>query len=132
MYKKVLLSAIAASLIIGQTAVAYPPGPPPGHHPPPAYALPPRPQAYQRPPPPQGYNRYKFSNSWRGSHGRFRPGYAMPSYYRGKNYQRHVIDNWQGHGLYAPPHGHHWLLVDGNFVLAAIGTGIVAQILLGH
>ena len=55
----------------------------------------------------------------------------MPPYYLG-SYQRYVINDWQGRGLYPPPRDHQWLMVDGNFVLAAIGTGMIAQILLGR
>jgi Predicted integral membrane protein len=156
MYKKILLSAIAAfMLIVSQIAVAQAAGPGSGHgpgpdyhskpavkppqHRPPAYkqhprkthAQPHRPPAYKRPQPPPGYDRYKFSNSWRSSHGNFRPGYAMPKHYR-HNHQRYIVHDWHTHGLYAPPHGHHWMMVDGNFVLAAVTTGIIAHILLGH
>ncbi|MCL2789010.1 MAG: RcnB family protein [Desulfobulbus sp.] len=155
MYKKVLLGAIVAfMLIVSQIAVAQaagpdyyppdpnrphppavkPPGPPPAkvYGPPPAkvYGPPPHgPSAYTRPPAPAGYNRYKFSESWRSPHGYFRPGYAMPPYYS-RGYQRYIISDWPRYGLYEPPYGHQWLLVDGNFVLAAIGTGIIAQVLL--
>ena len=133
MYRKVLLGAIAASMLISQTA-ALAAGPGPGNYPPqpsPGYNRPAPPPAYNRVGPPPGYNRYKSSNSWRGSHGNFRPGYAIPPYYRG-NYNRYVINDWRRYSLYAPPMGYQWLLVDGNFVLAAIGTGIIAQIMLGR
>ena len=148
MYKKILLAAIAAFMLIAsQITVAQAADPWPGHHPPgsrPAGPPPPppraqaphvppqqhHPSAYGRPLAPQGYNnRYRSSNSWRNSHGYFRPGYALPSYYH-RGYKRYILNDWRGYGLYAPPPGHQWLLVDGNFVLAAIGTGIISQILL--
>lgn len=149
MYKKALLTTIAASLIVSQMAFAYPPaGPPPGYRPPESgpmmqpppppppppprmHAPPPRREAYKPPPPPRGYNRYRFSNSWRSPHGQFRPGYAMPSYYY-RDSNRYLVNDWRRYNLYEPPRDHQWLLVDGNFVLAAVGTGIIAHILLGH
>jgi len=159
MYKKVLLAAITTSVFLtGQIDIAqaagpgyyYPPDgrPAPGRHAPPPnvyYAPHHRPGPHRPPPPntyyaphhrpgpyapPPGYHRYRSSNAWRNSHGYFRPGYAIPPYYR-RGYQRHVLNDWRRYNLYAPPRGHHWLLVDGNFVLAAIGTGIIAQVLLG-
>ena len=113
-------------------------GPPPKAHPgpPPQGHLRPGDRAhhdYRRPPVPHGYhhNRYKFSDSWHARHGHIRPGYVMPRHYYDHR-ATYVIHDWRGHGLYAPPPGHYWLGVDGNFVLAAIATGVVAHILLAH
>jgi Ni/Co efflux regulator RcnB len=55
----------------------------------------------------------------------------MPAHYH-TNRHHYVVANWHGYGLYEPPHGHHWMLVDGNFVLAAIATGVVAHLLFSH
>jgi Ni/Co efflux regulator RcnB len=99
-----------------------PKAPPPHQH---------RVSHYEPPLPPHAYNRYKFANFWQGRHGYIRPGYTMPDYYHS---QRHyyAVNDWRMHGLYAPPHGHHWLMIDGNFILASIATGIVAHILFCH
>ena len=124
-YQKALLSATAAfMLIISPLSAVLAAGP--GYYPPGPRPAP----GYDRPGPPPAYNnRYRSSDSWRGSHGQFRHGYAVPAYYRGNRY---VLNDWRRYNLYAPPRGHQWLFVDGNFVLAAIGTGIVTQILLGR
>jgi Ni/Co efflux regulator RcnB len=132
MYKKALLAAIAASMLISQTAAlaagpGYNPHQPPTP-PPPGINRPAPPPAYG---PPQGYNRYKSSNSWRGRHGAFRPGQAIPPYYF-RDYNRYAINDWRRYNLYPPPPGHRWMMVDGNFVLAAISTGIITTILLGR
>ena len=37
------------------------------------------------------------------------------------------IDYRQNH-LRAPPHGYEWRLVDGNYVLAAVATGVIASV----
>jgi Ni/Co efflux regulator RcnB len=30
--------------------------------------------------------------------------------------------------LRAPPHGYEWRMVDGNYVLAAVATGVIASV----
>ncbi|PXW14596.1 Nickel/cobalt transporter regulator [Paraburkholderia caballeronis] len=40
-----------------------------------------------------------------------------------------VVDNWRGHSLDAPPRGCQWVGVNGDYVLAAIGTGIIASVI---
>jgi Ni/Co efflux regulator RcnB len=30
--------------------------------------------------------------------------------------------------LHRPPHGHHWVRVDGDVVLAAIATGVIVAV----
>ncbi|MCL1927003.1 MAG: RcnB family protein [Syntrophorhabdaceae bacterium] len=148
---------IVGQVIIAQAAPHHGPPPPraaaPHHRPPPPRAAaphhgPPPPRAvapHHGPPPPAvhssghwyrhapptGYSRYRATPSWHNKHGYFRPGYSVPNYYH-HNHGRYVVHNWQGRGLYAPPHGHHWLMVDGNFVLAAIATGVIVHVLLGH
>ncbi len=37
------------------------------------------------------------------------------------------VDYKQQH-LQAPPHGSEWRLVDGNYVLAAVATGVIASV----
>ncbi len=59
----------------------------------------------------------------------FRRGEHLPTYYRGRQY---VVDDWRGHRLSAPPRGYHWVQTGGDYVLVAVATGIIAQILLGN
>ncbi|MGH8782242.1 RcnB family protein [Paraburkholderia sp.] len=57
-------------------------------------------------------------------------GDRLPAEYRDRNY---VVDDWRGHGLEAPPRGYHWVGVNGDYVLAAVATGVIASVLLqGH
>ncbi|WP_295999531.1 RcnB family protein [Rugamonas sp.] len=49
--------------------------------------------------------------------------------YRGHQY---VVDDWRGHRLSAPPRGQHWVQVGGDYVLVAVATGIIADILLNN
>jgi Ni/Co efflux regulator RcnB len=36
--------------------------------------------------------------------------------------------DYKEHHLRAPPHGYEWREVDGNFVLAAVATGVIASV----
>ncbi len=42
----------------------------------------------------------------------------------------HVVDNWRDHRLDPPPQGHQWVRVGTDFVLIAVATGIITQIIL--
>jgi Ni/Co efflux regulator RcnB len=56
-------------------------------------------------------------------------GDRLPSNYRGNQY---VVDDWRGHGLRSPPRGYHWVQTGGDYVLAAIATGVIADLLLNR
>jgi Ni/Co efflux regulator RcnB len=59
-------------------------------------------------------------------HAEWRRGGRVPTEYRGRNY---VVNDWRGHRLQAPPRGYQWVGVGGDYVLAAIATGVIAQII---
>jgi len=59
----------------------------------------------------------------------FRRGGRLPSQYRHNNY---VVDDWRGHHLSAPPRGYHWVQTGGDYVLVAIATGIILQLMLAR
>lgn len=59
----------------------------------------------------------------------FHKGDRLPLEYRHKQY---VVDDWRGHRLSAPPRGYHWVQTGGDYVLVAIATGIILQILLNQ
>ncbi|MDB5819260.1 MAG: hypothetical protein JWQ11_2900 [Rhizobacter sp.] len=59
----------------------------------------------------------------------FRRGGRLPDEYRSRQY---VVDDWRGHRLSAPPRGYHWVQTGSDYVLAAIATGIIANILINH
>ena len=58
-----------------------------------------------------------------------RKGGRLADEYRGKQY---VVDDWRGHHLSAPPRGMHWVQTGGDYVLVAVATGIIADILLNN
>ena len=53
----------------------------------------------------------------------------LPAHYRSNQY---VVNDWHGHHLSAPPRGYHWVQVGNDYVLAAIATGVIAQLLLNN
>jgi Ni/Co efflux regulator RcnB len=59
----------------------------------------------------------------------FYRGERLPSYYRGPQY---VVNDWRGHGLRTPPRGYHWVQTGGDYVLVAIATGVILELLLNR
>lgn len=45
---------------------------------------------------------------------------------------RYVVSDWRDRHLSAPPKGHHWVRAGNDYVLAAIATGLIAQVLLSN
>lgn len=89
-------------------------------------------RADDRPAPRFGYGpgpgRQIDSRGYPSPHAEWRRGGRMPSEYRGRQY---VVNDWRGHHLQAPPRGYQWMGVGGDFVLAAVATGLIAQIIIG-
>jgi len=56
----------------------------------------------------------------------YRGGY-VPAPYRGYSY---VVGDWRGHRLSAPPRGYQWIQYGGDYLLIAIGTGLIANIVI--
>lgn len=64
-----------------------------------------------------------------GPNHNFYRGDRLDRQYRHNNY---VVDDWRGHHLSPPPRGYHWVQTGGDYVLVAIATGIITQILLSR
>jgi Ni/Co efflux regulator RcnB len=47
-------------------------------------------------------------------------------------HDRYVVNDWRGRHLSAPPRGYHWVQTGNDYVLAAIATGIIAQVLFAN
>jgi len=59
---------------------------------------------------------------------RFHRGGYLPWEYRSHVY---YVNDWHAYPrLYAPPYGHQWVNVDGEFLLVAIATGVIVNALL--
>lgn len=78
----------------------------------------------------QRQNQYQGMHD-RGQHeGWYKKGGRMPADYRGRQY---VVTDWRHERLRQPPRGYHWVRSDnGDFLLVAISSGIIADLLLHH
>lgn len=84
----------------------------------------------------QGNQRAPMRNAQRGHYGpgagpdhNFYRGGRLPPQYRSHQY---VVNDWRGHHLNAPPRGYQWVQTGADYVLVAIVSGVIAQILLSH
>ena len=59
----------------------------------------------------------------------FRRGQRLPERYRNHQY---VVNNYREHHLRPPPRGYHWVQTGGDYVLTAIATGIIADLIINH
>ena len=140
---KILVSTFVAACLAGGSALAQgydhrgpqqpgpQHGPAPVHHgaPPPHHAAPPAhhaPAPHHAAPP---HHPVEHHGRGAGPHHSFYKGDRLPSEYRNRQY---VIDNWRAHHLSAPPHGYYWVQTGSDYVLAAIATGLIAQIVLSN
>jgi Ni/Co efflux regulator RcnB len=65
-----------------------------------------------------------------GKSQQFGKGDKLPSQFRGND---RVVSNYSDNHLRQPPRGYHWVRDDGgNFVLVAITTGVISEILSGQ
>ncbi|HET6553392.1 MAG TPA: RcnB family protein [Dyella sp.] len=67
----------------------------------------------------------------RGRHeGWYHRGGYVPVEYRDRRY---VVEDWQTYRLAPPPRDHQWVRSDdGEFVLVAVATGLIADIVINH
>ena len=78
----------------------------------------------------RGYSRWDGHPGYYGARGPdFRRGGYLPYEYRRPIY---VVNNYYGHHLPAPRRGHQWVQVGADYVLIAIATGVIAQIILSQ
>lgn len=56
-------------------------------------------------------------------------GQRVPAEYRHYNF---IMNDWRSHGLDAPPRGHRWLAVNGDYVLVSNHNWTISNIVPGH
>ncbi len=59
----------------------------------------------------------------------YHKGDRLPAREHTKEYE---VNDWRSRGLREPPEGHHWVRSGDDYVLAAIATGVIADIALSH
>jgi Ni/Co efflux regulator RcnB len=80
------------------------------------------------------------NNRGRDEHARDNEPGAGPnhSYHRGdrlpaaEHRKEYEVNDWRSRNLREPPAGHHWVRSGDDYVLAAIATGVIADIALHH
>lgn len=60
-------------------------------------------------------------------HGRWERGHALPPQYRDRG---HYVTDYRSYRLREPPRGYRWVRADNDFVLVAITTGLIADIVI--
>ena len=60
-----------------------------------------------------------------GRHYGWRRGAYVPATYR-----HFYVQDWGYYGLRAPPPGYRWVYADGDFVLMALATGLIADVII--
>ena len=76
----------------------------------------------------RGDNNGRYNNDRRSESRRWSRGDRLPSNYRTSRY---AVD-YRRHHLRAPPRGYQWRQVDNNYVLAAVATGLILEIISGR
>jgi len=59
----------------------------------------------------------------------FRQGDRLP---KAQHQKRYVVNDWRARQLSEPPRGYHWVQTGGDYVLVAIATGVIMQLLLSN
>jgi Ni/Co efflux regulator RcnB len=58
----------------------------------------------------------------------FRGGYVQQQY----RDQRYVVSDWRSRRLYQPQRGYQWVQAGNDYLLVAIATGLIAQVLMNQ
>lgn len=56
-------------------------------------------------------------------------GSRVPPQYRTRHY---VVNDWRSHRLPTPPRGYQWVQNGSDYLMVAIATGVIAQVILNH
>ena len=148
-YRRAGAALVAAALLATSSlAVAQPHRPPPGddgrpprsappgHDRRPPHAAPPHPMPPQarpghRPhkPPPHARGAHFHGQRGAGPQHNWYRGARIPPPYRGGHY---VVNDWRMHRLAPPPRGYHWVQYGPDYLLVAIATGVIAQIIFSN
>lgn len=77
-----------------------------------------------------GFEQHAHQPRWSPDAPRFRRGDFLPYEYRQRQF---LVNDWRAHRLYAPPPGYQWVQTDGgDFLLIAIATGLIANMMIGQ
>lgn len=54
-------------------------------------------------------------------------GYRVPPQYRSQQY---VVHDWRSHRLSSPPRGYQWVQYGGDYMMVAIASGVITQLVI--
>jgi Ni/Co efflux regulator RcnB len=78
----------------------------------------------------QGANRYQQqSQNVIRDNPHWSKGDRLPTEYRSNQY---VVSDWKNNHLRKPPRGYHWVQANNQYVLAAVASGVIADIMMGN
>jgi Ni/Co efflux regulator RcnB len=77
--------------------------------------------------PQRQYDHYRHPVRGAGPKHNWYKGTVLPAPYRTRHY---VVNDWRHHHLHSPPRGYNWVQVGGDYMLAAIATGVILSVLL--
>lgn len=96
------------------------------------YDRPPPPPPESQPPPPRVVYRPAYRPAPPPVYGPPRWARGVPYYDRGYG-PTYVVHDYYDYGLRPPPRGYYWRRSDaGDFLLVAVATGIITDLILGH
>lgn len=138
-----LSGTVLAALIVGGvgfSAVAQPGpgGPGPGPAPQMQKPGPQAPQMHRQPAPPPAATHaaphpsgpaHMQQRQGAGPDHRWQKGSRVPQQYRTQHY---VVKDWQHHGLQRPGRGQQWVQNGNDYLLVAVASGVIAQMVLGR
>jgi Ni/Co efflux regulator RcnB len=75
----------------------------------------------------QGRNDYQQGRNDVRDNPHWSRGDRLPTQYRNNQY---VVNDWKNNHLRKPPRGYHWVQADNRYVLAAMATGVIADIIM--
>ncbi|WP_111895714.1 RcnB family protein [Acinetobacter sp. MB5] len=84
---------------------------------------------------PPVYYEHHYDHGWDGPRHHWRD-HPVRYWHEGEYIPRDYMDDhyyvdWHEEHLPPPPYGHRWMRIDGDFVLVAVASSIITQILLG-
>lgn len=95
-----------------------------------AYGHPPKPHYNYRDYSPQAnYGPPRHRANQAAAYHRWQVGQRLPQAYRGRAY---YVNDWRAYRLSAPPRGHRWVNVNGDYILVAVASSIITQVLFGR
>lgn len=135
MFAKKMTAAVMAGLmgLTSLSALAQPQPPRPPQHGGPGFGPGPQPHPPaarpQHPGHPHGMPPGHAKRMGAGPQHKWVKGTRLPREYRSHNY---VVNNWQRHGLKRPPRGYQWVQYGSDYMLVAIATGVITQLILSN